>query len=109
MAGGNEPHGEDWIRSQPASHFTIQIAATRGSDAIRQHARGLAASANDDVALARVQSGGETLHALFQGRYPNAQQARAAMAELPAGIRENGPWVRRFDSIQQSMSPSQRP
>jgi general secretion pathway protein D len=108
-AGRHEPYDEDWIRSQPGSHFTIQIAAAREYEAIRRHALGLAFPANEEVALARVQSAGEPLHALFKGRYPDAQQARAAMDELPTDIRENGPWVRSFDSIQQAMRPSQRP
>ena len=108
-AGRQEPYGEDWIRSQPGSHFTIQIVAAREYEAIRRHALGLAFPANEDVALARVQSAGEPLHALFKGRYPDAQQARAAIDELPTDIRENGPWVRSFASIQQAMPPSQRP
>jgi general secretion pathway protein D len=52
--------GTSWVRNQPGSHFTIQIAATREYEAIRQYALGLPPLGGGDLALVRVQSGAET-------------------------------------------------
>ena len=102
-------HGEDWVRNQPGSHFTIQVAASKEYEAIRQYALGLPPIGHGDLALVRTRSGAETWHGLVKGSYPDAQKAHAAMAQLPMSMRENGPWVRSFDSLQRAMSPLPQP
>jgi DamX protein len=98
-------YGEDWVRNQPGSHFTIQIAATREYEAVRQYALGLPPIGHGDLALVRMRSGAETWHGLVKGSYPDAQKAHAAMAQLPVSMRQSDPWVRSFASIQRAMSP----
>ena len=108
-AGHDGLLGEEWLRSQPRHHFTIQIAAARDRDAIHRYARGIPSPTATDLAWTRIEREDQHWYTLFQGRYPDERRAQAAIDELPAEMRQNQPWVRSFHSIQQAMSPSHQP
>lgn len=87
----------DWLLERPASHFTLQLLAVRNPDSLRGFLRDHAIP--EPVAVFRARLKGHDWYVLVQGDYPSMSAARAAVAELPAGVRKSKPWPRSFVSI----------
>lgn len=98
-AGLRDP---EWLRTREPGHFTIQISAGRDLPALRRYAAGLSVD-DADIGWFRTRRGGEDWYSLVLGDYPDRQSARAAESALPADIRQHGPWIRSFGSVQDSM------
>lgn len=89
--------GPDWLRRQPASHFTIQVFASRDAAAVRRFLAGYRFSRR--VAVYPFERDGAHWYGVTYGRFPSREQARSALAELPAAVRRGRPWVRRFKEL----------
>lgn len=87
----------DWLLERPASHFALQLLAVRNPDSLRGFLRDYAIP--EPVAVFRARLKGNDWYVLVQGDYPSMSAARAAAAELPAGVRKSKPWPRSFVSI----------
>ena len=57
-----------------------------------------------DVLHARIERGGQILHVLILGAYPDRDSALQAAANLPPSLRGITPWIRSVASLQQAMA-----
>lgn len=87
----------DWLLARPPSHFTLQLIGVRSPDSLRGYLRDHAIPA--PVAYFRTRLKGSDWYVLVQGDYPSMEGARAAAAALPAAVRKDKPWPRRFTNI----------
>ena len=55
------------------------------------------------LAFSVTEQGQRESYNLFFGVFPTITQARAAIATLPPELRTNRPWVRQFQSVQDSL------
>ncbi|WJW75680.1 AAA family ATPase [Thiohalobacter sp. IOR34] len=91
------PPPEDWLSQQPADHYTLQLLGVRERAAARafiaRHGLGDAAH----IVASRYKGG--DWYVVLYGSYPSAAEARRGAADLPAAVRKDRPWPRRFSSI----------
>lgn len=90
--------GSSWLLRQKPEAYTLQIFASDSRAAVEQVLK--AHSFKRQVAVYRYPRKGKFWYALSYGRFTNAAQARAAIAELPSTVRRAKPWPRRFADIQ---------
>jgi DamX protein len=95
---------EQWLRQQTRSHFTVQLAASGNLERLR----GLSESLPDTFERAwfAVERDGRPWFSLVAGSYSDSASAQASISRLPAGFRENKPWIRSFASIQDALESS---
>ena len=86
--------------SRPGSYFTLQLLGTREENTLR---RFVSRHALDGAAYYRTDHGGGDWFVLLYGEYGDRQAASEAIAALPPEVRENAPWPRTLDSVQQAI------
>lgn len=96
----------DWLLARPPSHFTLQLIGVRSPDSLRGYLRDHAIPA--PVAYFRTRLKGSDWYVLVQGDYPSMDSARAAAAALPAAVRKDKPWPRRFTNIHADIRKADR-
>jgi chromosome segregation ATPase len=84
---------QSWARAQHLGQYTIQLLGVRSSRSAAGFAR--RHQLDHPVTLCRTQYQGKDWYVLLQGIYETAAQARDALKQLPAGLAELKPWVRR--------------
>lgn len=92
-------HTQEWLQSQPGSHYTIQLVASASAESLTAMVDELQLRG----ALARftmVQQG-RTLHVLTEGSYAERQQAEQAVGALPPTLK---PWIRPIATIHQLLN-----
>lgn len=89
-----------WLASRPGNHYVIQlVSAGDYSGVVRfanKNARALAKYPLSSVITRRQ---GQTWHNLMVGDFATQQQAKNALASLPAGLRASKPWIRQIRSV----------
>ncbi|HEX7048551.1 MAG TPA: SPOR domain-containing protein [Gammaproteobacteria bacterium] len=99
MADG--PRADAWILSRPDQYYTVQLMAVRSEsearDFIEEHDLG------DTAAYFRTQRDGEDWYSIILGEYSSRAAANAAAAALSPEIRAGKPWIRSFESVQNSI------
>lgn len=102
-----ELHDEVWIRQQPPQHYTLQLFGTRTHSAAvafaRQH------QLTTDVAVFHTLKQNSDWYSVIYGSFANQETAQQASRKLPAELQQAKPWLRRFDSVQQSLKPASTP
>lgn len=90
----------DWILRQSGEHFTIQLAAARSVAAAKQHVQGFR---DQDFRFVPTRSKSQDFVVVLAGVYPARADAERALERLPAGLREQGYWIRSVASVRQSL------
>ena len=93
-----------WIMAQEPDAYTIQIMGTHSPSNLNR----FLTRYEFDARLARytVQRNRQDWSVIVTGIYPNFRSARVAAGSLPAPVRSNQPWVRRFAEIQSDIRMS---
>lgn len=90
--------GRAWLMAQDPGNYTVQLASTpdrAGAQAfIERH------ELADSAAIATAR-GGRTLYLVVYGSFPDATEARLAVATLPQVLRRNEPFARSMRSLQE--------
>ncbi len=89
--------GEDWVRSQPLTHYTIQVFTAPHEQEARAFA--LQHGLTGDLALIAEVRKGKVWYNLLAGAYKTASTANQALAALPSEATKGGAWVRRFRDV----------
>lgn len=91
------PDSEDqaWLIRQAPERFTIQLVAARDLQAATEFLKGQEVAG---VRFVRTRS----LVIGVVGSFPSRAAAKQTLAELPAAVRSNGPWVRTIGSVLES-------
>ncbi len=84
----------------PETHFAVQLMALGSGAAVDRFA---AQHGLEGLLRASIARDGETLHLLILGVYADSAAAHRAARNLPPGMADITPWVRRMDSLQQAM------
>ena len=89
---------EDWINRQRGQNWTIQLLAFKGKDQVLNFINDH--SIQDNAAYFTESSGRETLYKLVYGSFDSKDKATFARQNLSASLKEYGPWLRTWASIQ---------
>jgi DamX protein len=93
-----------WILQQNPKAYTVQLVMSPSqADMARFIDRNVEQLALGSLAFSVTERDQRQQYNLFFGVFNNISQARAAIAELPAELRANRPWVRQFQSVQDSL------
>jgi len=93
----SEDYGKAWVNQQPASNYTIQLAASielRLIKAFKKHIN-LSAKYADTTST----HNGRQWHALIYGSYETVREAKQAIAEFPDDWKTWQPWIKTFSSV----------
>lgn len=88
-----------WYKAQSASHYTIQLMASRSE----QNIQALQQQQGQHYRYFMKQQQGQKFYVLTYGSFSTQQAAQAAIRNLPAALRTDTPWVRSFSGIQQEI------
>ena len=103
-AGAGVVHDSRWILQQNPKAYTVQLVVSPSqADMARFIDRNVEQLALGSLAFSVTERDQRQQYNLFVGVFNNISQARAAIAELPAELRANRPWVRQFQSVQESL------
>lgn len=92
---------EDWIRRQHDDAWTIQLLAYRNEQDVHRFIE--QNSIIKDVAyFVDMDNQGEQYKLLY-GVFPTRAAAEQARADLPADLRSQGPWLRRYADIKRAL------
>lgn len=86
-----------WLLARPPGHYTLQLIGVRSPASLRGYLRDH--SIPGPVAYFRTRLKGDDWYVLVQGDYASQSAAREAIATLPAGVRKDQPWPRRFAHV----------
>ena len=98
---------EAWLWSQDPSHYTLQLLGTHNIGNIKQFIK--QHQLRGKVVYYRTRRDQQDWYALLYGAYPNNNEARTAVGQLPAPIKKLSPWVRNFSAIHAEMDKPNRP
>ncbi len=93
-----------WIWSQDPARYTIQLAAGSNEAAVIQVKQ--QETLPDELAVAKALRNGKPWFVLVYGSFASKESARDTISRLPASLRQSGPWVRSFSSLQDELSRS---
>jgi len=96
IAGINRSN--DWLLAQPANHYVLQLISAVEITTITGFLQDTTLD-KTQLALYRMNKSGKDWHVLVYGLYPTLEQARAAIASLPAKARAEKPWPKAILSI----------
>ena len=94
-------HDREWVMAQPASAYTVQIASGTSEAVLRALLR-RELKGGDAACVEEHPSARQSFSAIV-GVYADRASAEQARAALPATLRANSPWVRRFSALQQAL------
>ena len=90
------------IRDLPAGNYTLQLLGAWS----RSNVEALVARySNSELYWYETNMQNRPWYVLIHGSYPTPSAARAAVAGLPAALRDQQPWVRNMDDVQREAAP----
>lgn len=90
----------DWYLSQTGQRYALQVLAVSSEQAARDFVREL----GSDYRYYRKVQQGKALFVVTTGSFADQASAKAAIAKLPAKVRDGKPWARSFAGIQQEIA-----
>ncbi|MFP4695149.1 AAA family ATPase [Thiohalospira sp.] len=92
-----EPEGAAWLREH-AGEVTLQLFATREHERAQEFQQQF----DQETRLLAVERDGTPWYLVVTGTWADREAARAAVDDLPADLRELGPWPRPVDELAES-------
>jgi len=96
--------GTDWLLSANKGDYTIQLAASNDEKSIKSFIR--QQPVLEGLSYVRIIRRGKDGYVALYGTYPTFSRAKQAIADLPASLRDNGPWIRRISALQVLLPPA---
>ena len=92
---------QTWVMAQPESAYTVQIASGASAEALiallQSQLHGV------DAACVRERPAARQPYSAIVGTYADRTSAERMLGDLPAALRANQPWIRRFGALQQAL------
>ncbi|MGH8659745.1 MAG: hypothetical protein ACREV4_15055 [Gammaproteobacteria bacterium] len=104
QSASNGIKAESWIRARQPSQFTVQLATTTDEDTIIPFIK--SQTLDQDLAYFRVKGAGPAHYVIIYGEFQTGQDARGALAQLPAHLLPAKPLVRSFRQVRKMMAYS---
>ena len=93
--------GTDWIQSQAAERFTLQLFGVSSQSRVDEF---MARQSNpENFASFQVSRDGNPWFVVLYGSYADRAAAEAASRRLPGTVGQVDPWIRNFGSVQSDM------
>jgi len=92
-----------WILEQNPDHYTLQMVAGNNINTLRSFIREY--PLDKPLAIYHTIRKGKTWFGLIQHSYPNKHAALEARRQLPAALRQQNPWLRKFSALQKDLGP----
>ncbi|QDX28708.1 SPOR domain-containing protein [Dickeya poaceiphila] len=89
------------IQSAPASHFTLQLSSASRADSLKAYAREQRLA---NYWVYETKRDGQPWYVLVNGVYASPEDARRAIASLPADVQAKKPWVRPIRQVKQDLT-----
>ncbi len=101
-------HREDWLLSQNAESYTLQLLGSRNERAARGFIEQLGLQADKVSYYKGLYKGGDW-YVVVYGVYPSRSAAAADIENLPESLRAAKPWPRPIQSVQEAIRATQNP
>ena len=92
---------QTWVMAQPETAYTVQIASGASAETL------VALLQNQihdvDAACVRERPTSRQPYSAIVGVYADRASANRALGDLPAALRANQPWIRRFGTLQRAL------
>ncbi|MFP1726957.1 SPOR domain-containing protein [Lonsdalea quercina] len=98
-AGGAQANGS--IQNAPASHFTLQLSGASRESSLQAYAKSQRLT---NYWVYQTQRGGKPWYVLVSGVYASSDEAKRAVATLPADVQAKKPWVKPIRQVKQDLS-----
>lgn len=96
-----------WLTSSPPGTYTVQLLGAWNDQQLNQHLRYLSKIVEiNNVFVYRTLAKGEPALTLAWGNFNNRNEAREALAKLPASLKANRPLLRTVQGIQTEIAGS---
>lgn len=95
---GSGERGDEWLRSRPSQHFTLQLVGARDRGSVEKFVK--VNRISPPYAIFRRTLDGADWFSLIAGEYPDRDAAIAARGQLPEALQATGVWPRTFESVQ---------
>ncbi|QWT42383.1 SPOR domain-containing protein [Dickeya dadantii] len=89
------------IQSAPASHFTLQLSSASREDSLKAYAREQRLA---NYWVYETKRDGRPWYVLVNGVYASPEDAKRAIASLPADVQAKKPWVRPIRQVKQDLT-----
>jgi septal ring-binding cell division protein DamX len=89
----------DWLQRLNPSDYLVQLIASPNQTGVDKFLAANGGSLPAQFNTARTWSKGRQWHVVLMGPFANRNQARAAISQLPAGLRRNNPWIRQVSTV----------
>lgn len=93
--------GREKILSLPSSNFTLQLLGAGKISGIEQFIK--QNKLGNHAYYYRSSRQNQPWYILLYGNYPSKEQAKAALARLPAAVRAQNPWVRDIAGVKKAL------
>lgn len=90
-----------WLRSLPKDHYVLQLLGAQEEATVKRFLSQYPSLRK--VAYYKTWRQGKPWYVVVQGDYPSHDAAKAAIAQLPAGVQKQTPWVRQVKVIQDQL------
>ncbi len=94
-------HDADWLLAQPASAYTVQVAAGANAEVLQALLRD--AGLTGDAACVLEHPDARQAWSALVGVHAERDAAERALTALPAALRANAPWVRRLSAVHKAL------
>ncbi len=91
----------DWVMAQSASAYTVQVASGPNAEVLKGWLRH--ELHDGDAACVSERPASRQPYSAIVGVYSDRISAERASVALPAALRANTPWIRRYSSLQQAL------
>lgn len=100
VAPKNDTKNEEWIKTRPATHFTLQLIALGSAEAAQKYIKDN--NIEQQAAFFKTSKNNKIYYAVVFGDFASRQAAQNSIRQLPASLSKIKPWIRSYASIQRS-------
>lgn len=86
-----------WLRSLPADHYVLQLLGAQEEATVKRFLSQYPSLRK--VTYYKTWRQGKPWYVVVQGNYPSYEAAKAAVSQLPPGLRAQNPWVRKVEAV----------
>lgn len=92
--------GTNSLKSAPGSHYTLQLSGASRSDTLNAFAK---QQNLQHFTVYETKRDGKPWYVLVAGNYASSEEAKRAIATLPAEVQAKKPWARPVSQVQQEL------
>ncbi len=106
VAATSDLHGNEWLRAQPPTHYTLQLMSGNAEEPVQEFIRHWGINPEKAI-IAHTRRNGHDWYVLLFGVYENQRKAEEATKQLPHGV--DKPWMRALGGLQPDLIPQNLP